>query len=90
MGQHSEVTAEFRGLIRSLHGTLTAGESSEVLELIDGMELGLAVQALCGILLDGDKRVTPETYTRIHSLVRQIDGVDTYLIESVRAVVRAE
>jgi hypothetical protein len=34
--------------------------------------------------------VTPETYTRIHSLVRQIDGVDTYLIDSVRAVVRAE
>jgi hypothetical protein len=90
LGQHSEVTAEFRGLVRSLHGTLSAGEASEVLELIDGMELGLAVQALCGILLDGNKRVTPETYTRIHSLVRQIDGVDSYLIESVRAVVRAE
>ena len=90
MGQHSEVRAEFQGLVRSLHGTLTAGEASEVLELIDGMELGLAVQALCGILLDGNKRVTPETYTRIHSLVRQINGVDSYLIESVRAVVRAE
>jgi hypothetical protein len=90
LGQHSEVTAEFRGLVRSLHGTLTTGESSEVLELIDGMELGLAVQALCGILIDGNKRVTPETYTRIHSLVRQIDGVDSYLIESVRGIVRAE
>ncbi|HXC78669.1 MAG TPA: MafI family immunity protein [Candidatus Acidoferrum sp.] len=84
------MTAEFKGLVRSLHGTLTAGEASEVLEFVDAQDLSLAVQALCGILLDGEKRVTPETYTRIHSLVRQIDGVDSYLIESVRAIVRAE
>ena len=90
MGPHSEVMAEFQGLVRSLRGTLSAGETSEVMELIDGMELGLAVQALCGILLDRNKRVTPELYKRIHSLVRQIDGVDTYLIDSVRAAVRAE
>jgi hypothetical protein len=90
LGQHSEVTAEFQGLIRSLHGTLTAGEASEILEFVDAQDLGLAVQALCGILLDGNKRVTPDLYKRIHSLVRQIDGVDTYLIDSVRAVVRAE
>ena len=82
--------AEFQRLVRSLRGTLSSGETSEVMELIDGMELGLAVQALCGILLDGNKRVTPELYKRIHSLVRQIDGVDTYLIDSVRAAVRAE
>ena len=90
MGPHSEVMAEFQGLVRSLRGTLSSGETSEVMELIDGMELGLAVQAMCGILLDGNKRVTPELYKRIHSLVRQIDGVDTYLIDSVRAAVRAE
>jgi len=90
LGQHSEVTAEFQGLVRSLHGPLSAGEASEILEFVDAQDLGLAVQALCGILLDGNKRVTPETYTRIHSLVRQIDGVDSYLIDSVRAVVRAE
>ena len=85
LGQHSEVTAEFQGLVRSFQGTLTAGEASEVLEFVDAQDLGLAVQALCGILLDGNKRVTRETYTRIRSLVRQIDGVDSYLIESVRS-----
>ena len=90
LSPHPEATAEFRGLVRNLHGTLAPSEASEVLEFVDAQELGLAVQALCGILLDGNKRVSPELYRRIHSLVRQIDGVDTYLIDSVKAVVRAE
>lgn len=90
LSQHSEVTAEFRGLLRSLHGTLSPSEVSEVLELVDARDLSLAVQALCGVLLDENKRVTPELYKRIHSLVRQIDGVDAYLIDRLRAMVRAE
>jgi len=85
-----EATAEFKGLIRSLRGTLTFSEASEILEFIEARELGLAVQALCGILLDGNKRVTPELYKRIHSLARQIDGIDPFMIESVKAIVRAE
>jgi hypothetical protein len=90
LGPQTEVTAEFKGLIHSLRGLLTSSESSEVLEFVEASDLGLAVQALCGILLDGNKHVTPVLYRRIHSLVRQIDGVDPYLIESVKAVVRAE
>ena len=34
--------------------------------------------------------VTAEFQGLVRSLVRQIDGIDSYLIESVRAVVRAE
>ena len=90
LSPHPEATSEFRGLVHNLHGTLSPSEASEVLEFVDAQELGLAVQALCGILLDGNKRVTPELYKRIHSLARQIDGVDEYLIDSVRGVVTAE
>jgi hypothetical protein len=43
---------------------------------------------LCGILVEEEKHVTPELYSRIHSLVETVDGVDPYVLESVRAVVR--
>jgi hypothetical protein len=85
-----EVLAEFNGLIRNLHGILASSEASEVMEFVEARELVLAVESLCGILLDENKRITPDLFRRVHSLVRQIDGVDAYLIERVRTRVRAE
>jgi hypothetical protein len=38
--------------------------------------------------VDENKHVTPELYSRIHGLVEVLDGVDPYVLESVRAVVR--
>jgi hypothetical protein len=46
------------------------------------------VSSLRGILVDEEKHVTPELYSRIHSLVDALDGVDPYVLERVRAVVR--
>jgi hypothetical protein len=82
-----EVAAEFHGLIRSSHGTLSDNEASEVLEFIEAREFALALETFCGFLLDANKRVTPELYFRIHSLCEQLDGVDPYIVQSVKAAV---
>src|SRR5229473_7822818 len=81
------VAAEFHGLILSSHGTLTDGEASEIREFIEAREFALALETFCGFLLDANRRVTPELYFRIHSLGRQLDGVDPYILESVKAAV---
>jgi len=82
-----EVTAEFHGLISSSHGTLTENERREVLEFIEAREFILALETLCGFLVDQNRRVSPELYFRIHSLGERLDGVDPYLLDSVKAIV---
>jgi hypothetical protein len=82
-----EVIAEFHGLIQSSRGTLTDNERSEVLEFIEARELNLALETLCGFLLVENRRVPPELYFRIHSLGERLEGVDRYILESVKAVV---
>jgi hypothetical protein len=81
------VAAEFRGLILSSHGTLTDNEASEIVEFIEAREFALALETFCGFLLDTNRRVTPELYIRIHSLGQQLDGVDPYIMECVKAAV---
>ena len=80
--------AEFEELIHSSRGMLSSNEVSELREFIQARQYTLAVESLCGILVDENKHVTPELYSRIHSLVEVLDGVDPYALESVRAVVR--
>jgi hypothetical protein len=48
----------------------------------------MALEAICGILLDENKQVTPELYYRISSLEQQLDGVDPNIVERVKAIVR--
>jgi hypothetical protein len=81
------VAAEFHGLILSSHGTLSDNEKSEILEFIEAREFALALETYCGFLLDANRRVTPELYFRIHSICEQLDGVDPYILESVKAAV---
>lgn len=80
--------AEFEELIHSSRGMLSANEISELREFIQAGQHALALEALCGILVDENKHVTPELYSRIHSVVELLDGVDPYALESIRAVVR--
>ena len=80
--------AEFQQLLHSSRAMLSANEASELREFIDAGQFALAIEALCGILVDEEKHVTPELYSRIHNLVENLDGVDPYVLESVRAVVR--
>jgi hypothetical protein len=80
--------AEFEELIHTSRGMLSSNELSELREFIQARQFALAIEALCGILVDENKHVTPELYSRIHSLVEALDGVDPYVLESVRAVVR--
>ena len=82
-----EVTSEFHGLILSSRGALSDNELREIQEFIDGRDFNLALETLCGFLLDQNRRVTHELYVRIHSLGERLDGVDPYLLESVRAIV---
>ncbi len=80
--------AEFQELIHTSRAMLSANEASELREFIEAGQHALALEALCGILVDENKHVTPELYARIHNLVEVLDGVDPYALKSVRAVVR--
>lgn len=80
--------AEFEELIHSSRGMLSSNEISELREFVQAGQHALALEALCGMLVDENKHVTPELYSRIHNLVEALDGVDPYALESVRAVVR--
>lgn len=82
-----DVAAEFHGLIRSSHRTLTENERRELLEFIEAQEFNLALETLCGFLVDQDRRIPAELFFRIHSLCERLDGVDPYLVESLRSIV---
>jgi hypothetical protein len=79
-----ELTSEFHGLIQSSHGTLSEYERSEVVEFVEAREFNLALEALCGFLQVENRRVPPDLYIRIRSLVERLDGVDPYILESVK------
>ncbi len=82
-----DVAAEFHGLIHNSHGALSENERREVLEFIEAQEFNLALETLCGFLIDENRRVSPEMYIRIHSLGERLDGVDPYIVECVKAIV---
>lgn len=82
-----EVAAEFHGLILHSRGHLTDNELHEVEEFIEGRDFTLALETLCGFLIDRNGKVSPELFFHIHSLCERFDGVDPYLVESVRAIV---
>ena len=82
-----EVAAEFHGLILHSRGTLSDNEIREIQEFVEGREFNLALETFCGFLIDRNRRVAPDLYFRIHSLCERLDGVDPYLVESVKAIV---
>lgn len=82
-----EVSAEFHGLILNGRGHLSESELREVQEFIDGRDFTLALETFCGFLVDQNRQVTHELFVRIHSLCERLDGVDPYLLDSVRAIV---
>lgn len=82
-----EVAAEFHGLILQSRGTLSDNELREIQEFVEGREFNLALETFCGFLIDRNRRVAPDLYFRIHSLCERLDGVDPYLVESVKAIV---
>ena len=81
------VDPEFHSLILHSRDTLSDNEVRDVQEFIEANEFNLAIETLCGFLIDRNRRVTPELYFRIHSLCERLDGVDPYLLECVKAIV---
>lgn len=81
-----EVTSELHGLILSSRGHLSDNEIREIQEFVEGRDFTLAIETLCGFLLDRNRKVTPELFVRIHSICERLD-VDPYLVESVKAIV---
>jgi hypothetical protein len=67
---------------------LSANESNDIREFIDGGQYALAIEALCDSLVDENRHVTVELYARIHTLAQQLDGVDPYVVERLRDFVR--
>ena len=82
-----EADAEFHGLILTSRGTLTDNEIREIQEFIEGREFNLALETCCGFLIDRNRRIAPELYFRLHSLCERFEGVDPYLLESVKSIV---
>lgn len=85
-----EVTSEFHGLILSSRGHLSENELREIQEFVEGRDFNLALETFCGFLIDLNRKVKPDLFFRIHSLCERLDGVDPYLVESVRAIVEAD
>ena len=85
-----EVAAEFHGLIVHSRGHLSDNELREIQEFVEGRDFNLALETLCGFLIDGNRKVKHELFIRIHSLGDRLDGVDPYLVESVRAIVETD
>lgn len=78
---------EFHALIVSSRGALSDNELRDVQEFVEARDFNLALETLCGFLIDRNHRVTPELYLRIHMLGERLDGVDPYLLSSVKAIV---
>ena len=85
-----EVTAEFHGLIVHSRGHLSDNELREIQEFVEGRDFNRALETLCGFLIDRNRKVNHELFIRIHSLGERLDGVDPYLVESVRAIVETD
>ena len=79
--------AEFHGLIVSSRGALSDSELRDVQEFVDARDFNLALETLCGFLVDRNRSVPQDLYYRIHSICERLDGVDPYLVESVKAIV---
>jgi hypothetical protein len=54
-----ELANEFEGLIRNAPGLLSANETSEVREFVEGRQYALALEAFCAPLLSKNKHITP-------------------------------
>ena len=79
--------AEFHGLIVSSRGALSDSELRDVQEFVEAREFTLAMETLCGCLVDRRREVPQELFFRIHSLCERLDGLDPYLLDSVKAIV---
>jgi hypothetical protein len=81
------VESEFIGLIVSSRGALSDSELRDVQEFVEARDFNLAFETLCGFLIDRKRGVSHDLYLRIHMLGERLDGVDPYLLESVKAIV---
>jgi hypothetical protein len=81
------VESEFIGLIVSSQGALSDSELRDIQEFVEARDFNLAFETLCGFLIDRKRGVTHDLYLRIHMLGERLDGVDPYLLESVKAIV---
>ena len=79
--------SEFLGLIVSSRGALSDSELRDVQESVEAREFTLAMETLCGFLVDRRRQVPHELFIRIHSLCERLDNLDPYLLESVKAIV---
>jgi hypothetical protein len=80
------VETEFHALIVSSRAALSDSELSDVQEFVEARDFALALETLCGFLIDRKGRVTPELYLRIHMLGERLDGVDPYLLQTLKAI----
>ena len=78
---------EFHALIVSSRGALSDNELRDVQEFVEAQDFNLAFETLCGFLIDRNRSVPQDLYLRIHMLGERLDGVDPYLLESVKAIV---
>jgi len=80
------VETEFRALIVSTRSHLSDSELRDVQEFVEARDFKFALETLCGFLIDRKRKVTPDLYLRIHMLGERLDGVDPYLLQTLKAI----
>lgn len=68
MSQQDAFVGRVKGLLISLGDLLSPSESAEVAHLIDHGEIGESLRTLAWIVVDGDKRISLDTYNAIREL----------------------
>ena len=74
---------ELLGVLSELSQTLTSTESAVVQEFVCVGEYGLALETLCGIIVEENKTLSWEAYKRMCRLADRM-GMNLDLLEQVR------
>jgi hypothetical protein len=65
---------------------LSENESTEVRNFVGAHEYGIALETLCGILLEEGKHITREQYDSVQAMSGRLTSVDRARVDAVRTL----
>lgn len=78
---------ELRVLFSALDIVLSPRECAEVAQFIDVAEYGIALESIAGIIVEGQRKLTPATFQRMADLARRMDIEESVVTNEMRACV---
>jgi hypothetical protein len=82
-----ELADEFDQVLHQFEGTLSPGELTEVREFVEAREYALALETLCGIIVEERKPITPHLYAKIRTLGDRLTSANPKYIDAVAPLV---